>query len=425
MTAPVERDTGVGSFTAWGFAPIDFDVFHQVELPRRLAAGLNDQVAWDVEGAAPIAVQLLDGRAYSYISGETGVDIRPGVASDAEVVLEMGELDWQNYVYEFRNPSSLILSQAVHFVRGDNFAWESWKPAMRCMYSGKPVYDPSNAGLSSRDGKPLDLHRSFSLNSDDPREMSDFLRTASFIVLRGAMSHRLSELSEEVERLKAATPDNHAFSYWTTNQSTGERVLYRLLYSGERSPLIRSLADDDPTIASVVALAQEDLVPVHDRAEGELVLLKEFSPQADVTAALAANINWHQDCGLGGCPITCPSINVGIQIDAANRDSSQLYVLAGSHGKVGRRTYPFESDGSAPIVALETEPGDVTVHFGCALHASPPPTGAQGRRTVYLPFYSPKIFDLLGPFQGFQQVIPAWGTGDLPHLDTVAGTLYE
>jgi ectoine hydroxylase-related dioxygenase (phytanoyl-CoA dioxygenase family) len=424
MTTSVERDTKVGSFEAWGYDPIDFDAFHRVELPRRLATGVNEQVAWDVVGAAPIALQLTDGRAYSYTSGDAGVVIEPGVVVDAEVVLEIDQHDWQNYVHEFRNPTSLILSQAIRFLRGDNDAWEAWKPAMRCMYSGKPVYNPDDAGLVDREDAPLDLHRSFSLDRDEPDEMSHFLRTAGFIVRRGAMSHRLAEVTDEIERLKAATPVGDPFSYWTTDETTGDRVLYRMLYMGERSPLIRSLADEDPTIAAVVALAREDLVPVHDRAEGELGLLKEFGPQADVSAALAANISWHQDCGLGGCPITCPSINLGIQIDAANRDSSQLYVLAGSHGKVGRRTYPFAEDGSAPIVAIETEPGDVTVHYGCALHASPPPTGTAGRRTAYLPFYSPKIFDLLGPFQGFQQVIPGWGTGDLPHLNTVAGTLY-
>lgn len=422
MSLSVNRDTSVGSFQAWGYDAVDFDDFHRVELPRRLADGVNDEVAWSVAGSAPIAVQLPDGRAYSYVSGHEGVSIEPGVVEDAEAVIAINEQAWQDHVYEFRTAAGLVLSEAIRFARGGDQQWEPWKPAMRCMYSGKRIYDPLNVDLDDADGQPLDLHRSFDID-DDFATMSHFLRTAGFLVVKGALRHRVGEIADEVERLRSEATEGELWSWWTTDETTGNRFPYRLVFMGERSDLIRSLGDDDPTVAKLVSLLQRPLVPLHDRGQGDLTVLKPFDQTAKV-GGIAANLGWHQDCGLGGCPIMCPSINLGIQLDSGNADASQLWVLAGSQGTVGRSKYDIEERDGWPAIALETEPGDVTIHYSCALHAGPPPTGPNGRRTVYLPFYDEKTLSLLGRFQSFEQIIPGYGTGDLPSLDDVASKLY-
>ena len=31
-----------------------------------------------------------------------------------------------------------------------------------------------------------------------------------------------------------------------------------------------------------------------------------------------SDLPWHVDCGLGGHPVLCPTVNLGIQLDAAN-----------------------------------------------------------------------------------------------------------
>ncbi|MFP6641737.1 MAG: hypothetical protein VCC04_15940, partial [Myxococcota bacterium] len=61
----ITRDTQFGTYRAVGLPPVDFDEFHRDELPGRLASGVNDEVAWDVEGRAPISIALPDGRAYT------------------------------------------------------------------------------------------------------------------------------------------------------------------------------------------------------------------------------------------------------------------------------------------------------------------------------------------------------------------------
>lgn len=414
MDQTISRNNKVGSFVAWGRPPVDFDDFHRFEGPRRLDHGVEQQIAWDLVGVPPMAISMPDGRAYSYVAGPAGVTIEPGIVDDANVVVEIEDQAWQDYVHEFRNPASLILAESVRFERGGLLEWDVWKPALRCLYSGKPIYDPDKP-LLDRAGNALDLHRSFTLD-DDADEMSHFLRTASYLVVRGAFSHRLAEISDEIERLRLAAREGELWSWWGSDNA-GHRFPYRLVYMGENSSLIRSLSDTDPTVRRLVALARRPLVPLHDRGQGAVTVLKPFAPETKVYG-LAPNIPWHMDCELGGCPIMCPSINIGIQLDAANASSSQLWVLPGSQG-----TAPHSFLPNLAGVALETEPGDVTIHYSCALHAAPQPTGPNGRRTAYLPFYDSRTLELLGRFESFEQIIPGYGTGVMPSLNEVADNL--
>jgi hypothetical protein len=78
--------------------------------------------------------------------------------------------------------------------------------------------------------------------------------------------------------------------------------------------------------------------------------------------------------------------------DAAN---GQLLVLAGSH-HYSKHWYAWGEEGGLPILALDTEPGDLTLHYGDAMHTTPPPTGAgAGRRVLYYKFALPRTFDFI------------------------------
>jgi len=409
--ARVTRNTTIGTYAAAGYAPVDFHDFHRHELPRRLRNGVNEQVFWDVKGAAPIAICLADGSAYSYIAGLTRVDIVRGVSADAEVVLELPLEAWRDYVYEFRTRFGLLYSNAVRFIRGNFELWDTWEPAIRCMYSGRQIYNPEALAFLDLDGSPLDLHRRFDLD-DPPEQLAHFLRTTGYLVVQGAFTERLQEISDEVNRLTEAAREGELWSWWATERTTERRFPYRLLYMGQRSKLIAAM-DDDPMVRFLVGLCGEDVVPVPDRVEGHLAVLKPFGKGAQVSGF--ATLPWHKDCGFGGCPITCPATQVGIQLDAANADSSQLWMMAGSAGKICHDRPSEEQLALLPIVALETEAGDATVHMTCGLHAGPDPSGPNSRRTLYIPFYNPRTHDLIGPLQGYQQVIPGWGEGDIPN----------
>lgn len=417
MATLVERDTAVGDFSSWGLLPWEFDDFHRREMPQRLKHGVNEQVVWDLKGAPPFSVVLPDGRAYSYLVAVDEVCVESGIHPAAQCVVEIDERAWQNYVHELRVPSSLVLAQAIRFLRGGMKEWDVWAPAIQCIYSGREIFDPSKPLLDAH-ATPLDLHRRFTLE-DDLDEMSHFLRTTGFIIVKGAMAHRRQEIADEIERIRAEACEGEINSWWTDNLTTGDRFPYRLMFISERSQLVRSLMEEDPTIAKLVSLARRKLVPLHDRGQGAMTVLKPFGVGTKLAPSIAGNLGWHADCGLGGCAIMCPSINVGIHIDAAGPQSSQLWAMAGTNGRSVHHATAMA--GECPnAVPLDTDPGDVTIHHSCSMHAGPPPVGPNQRRTLYLPFYGPETLRLLGPYQSFEQILPGYGSGNIPSLADVA-----
>jgi len=398
-----------------GYPPVDFDAFHRGELAERLASGASDEVLFDVAGAAPIAISLPGGRAWTYIARADRIEIVPGIADDAETVVEMEDEAWIDYRYEMRTRIGLLYSDAVRFSRGSFESWDRWDPAIRCLYSRRPIYDPERLDFRDLSGRPLDLQRRFD-PEDDAEEMSHFLRSTGYLVVRHAFDPGLiEELSRELDRVRDDAVEGELTSWWA-DDGHGGRFPYRLTYLNEQSPSFAALYDD-PRVVALRALAREDVVPVPDRIEGILAVLKEYTSDNDVSAF--ANLPFHNDCGLGGCHLTCPCVLVGVQLDAANPGSSQLHMMAGSWGKA---FHPFPSEAERaklPIVPLVTEPGDATVHIGCGLHAGPAPTGAERRRTVYIQHYSPRVFDLIGHHAGYNQIIPGYGEGQIPNVDEV------
>lgn len=416
MAAPEEigRDTQFGTYRGAGLPWVDFDVFHQETLPERLAEGVNEQAAWDVAGKDPISIGLPDGRFYTYRCREGRILVEPGQARDARTILEIVDHEsWLDYLYEFRTRYGLLFSNAVRFVRGDFETWDEWEPAIRCMYSGRPIYDPARIEFRDLAGDPLDLHRSFEVG-DDPEEMSNFLRQTGFLVVRRAYDPELiAMLSRELDRVIAESTEGNLYSWWATD-AEGDRFPYRLTYLSEQSDAIAGLYDH-PRTRSLVALSKEDVVPVPDRIEGILAVVKKEGLEADASGY--ANLEYHSDCGFGACHTTCPCVLVGIQVDAAGPASSQLHMMAGSWGKAYHNVPSQITSDRYPLVPIVAEPGDATVHFGCGLHAGPPPTGPDRRRTIYIQHYSPRASDLIGRHQGYNQIMPGYGVGDIPNID--------
>ena len=411
--AAVERDTHFGTYRSQGLPPLDFDRFHREELPRRLAAGANERVAWDVRGRAPISIALPDGRAWSYACEGDRVRVRPGLADDAETSIEIvDEESWIDYVYEFRTRYGLLYSNAVRFLKGSFDTWDAWEPAIRCMYSGRAIYDPGSLDFRDLAGRPLDLKRSFPVDAD-PEEMSHFLRQTGYLVVRRAFEPALVlALAAEVERIRGVAVEGELTSWWASDPR-GRRFPYRLTYLCQQSPLIASLYEL-PRVRELVALSRENVVPVPDRIEGILAVVKDFEMGADPSAF--ANLPFHTDCGFGACHLTCPCVLVGVQLDAMSARSSQLQLIAGTWGKAYHNRPDQMTPDRYPIVSLETEPGDATVHYGCGLHAGPGPTGPARRRTLYVQHYHPRTFGLIGPFQGYNQIMPGYGKGEIRNI---------
>lgn len=392
------------------FGPIDFDLFHREELPARLRTHGPVFTGSDLRVVRPLAFQLTDGRAYTYTPSAGSFTIEPGNA-EADTVVELAPEEWCAYVWELRSCFAMLYADQMSVVRGTFGQLVRWEPPLRVAFDGQGIYDIDvPPPVQDREGNPFDLTRTFTL--DDPQdEIADFLHGTGFVHLRQVMDE------DEVEALRAdvdqavamARPDDRR-SWWTT---VGNRaVCNRVNYLNDRSERIADLGGDQ-RFARIAALSRADLRDARDRLDGNSVVIKV--PGA---ADGLADLPWHRDCGMGGHPVKCPMLNVGIQLDAATDATGQLLMVPGSHRGTSRLPSPKEA-ARLPVVPLSTEPGDVTVHFGHTLHAAPPPTSTTGpgRRALYVTFVPPITFDMVGPGQGYNDVLFARDGGHVRHVD--------
>ena len=374
---------------------LDFDRCHRETLPMRCLSALGGQAAADVRGVPAIAFRLPDGRAYRFEERDGVIAISPG--DDAPVVVVLDPATWADFATEMATGAGLLYGRRASFAGGGPADLERWEPALRALLQERPFFDPVSFRPCDASGAPLDLGRRFML-SDAADEMRTFLDATGFLHVRGVLA------AADIDRLRAAVteqaeraaPDDGT-SWWAVRRD-GARVLCRLIYLGLRVPEIAALSDD----ARLLRLASLGPVPVRcavDRADGHSAVIKN----ADVTAGLS-DLPWHRDCGLGGHPVTCPTLNVGIQLDAASAASGRLHFLPGSHrGSVHRTTL---ERASLLVRAIDTEPGDVTVHAGCVLHAAPPPEGSDpGRRALYLSFMPGRAFEVIAPGTSYNDVV--------------------
>jgi hypothetical protein len=218
-------------------------------------------------------------------------------------------------------------------------------------------------------------------------------------------AEEIADLNAEVDRLvPLAEPDDDR-SWWVENED-GTQQVCRLVYASERSAPIAALAGD-ARLRRLVDLVRPDLRPSLDRMEGIGVLLK---PPGKLRGL--ANIPWHTDCGLGGHLVLCPSVAVGIQLTAASPETGCFEAVPGTHG-ASCRVPTAEDLLTGPHLLVPTEPGDVTVHIADLMHASPRPTGSGGRRTIYVTFHPPSLFEHVGPGEAYNDVVRRRTAGEI------------
>ena len=366
--------------------PIDFAAFHRVDLPARLAPGNGRRAAADLRGVSPLAFRLHDGRSYTYVPARDTIDIVAG-DGDAGTVVELAERDWRDFVAEIHTAAGLVHGGRARFPRGGYDDLERWEPALRGMFDGRPIYDPSALAF------PGPLDRAFTL--DDPG-LGAFLRAAGFALVKDVFTvSEVATLAAAAERLEAAAVPGDRRSWWARTDD-GRDVLCRVTYTGLRAPEIAALTDDG-RLRRLAGLGGAALRPAVDRCDGQPLVIK----QGGVVDGLA-DLPWHRDCGLGGHPIMCPNLQIGIQLDAATRATGRLHFLAGSAGTSCHRSAPQ----AGPVVALDTEPGDCTIHFGDVLHAAPPPTApGRNRRALYVSFFPERTFATIPPGKGYNDLL--------------------
>jgi len=129
-----------------------------------------------------------------------------------------------------------------------------------------------------------------------------------------------------------------------------------------------------------------------------------FNRNLNVPGTTYKSLGWHTD-GLRdifyGRGIR-PQLNVGLHFDRCTASTGGLRILPGTHKQglastLFRKLYFVSNEPDPNEIAIETEPGDLTVHDGQAWHRveRSPKVGPESlRRTMYVPYltdaYDPK-----------------------------------
>jgi hypothetical protein len=312
--------------------------------------------------------------------------------ADGDVAVRLDRPAWDDLVNQMRTPINLLLSQAISFERGGFGDLADWEVALRYVLNGVPPYDPARADLKGRD--PRATH---TLDDSDD-ELRAKLETMGYLHLRGVFTaEEVAAANAEVDRLASLAVPGDDTSWWATDEDDQEK-LCRLVYATQRSEGLAAL-EQDPRVARLGHLLDPTLRPAPDRMEGSAVLIKVPGKTQGLS-----NIPWHQDCGMGGHAVFCPSVSIGIQLTGSSPETGNLLMVPGSQGQALHVDWHRRLAG-APMVEVNTEPGDVTVHIQDVMHASPRPTAFGGRRTMYVTYYPAALWDHVGPGEAFNDLV--------------------
>ena len=398
------------------FPVLDFDDFHR-DLAVRLADGNGALARRALLDDRTVALRVPGRAGYTYRGIPGSVEVVAGTDSATSIV-EMSAGAWSDYAHELRTGFGLLYANLLQCPKGRLDDFIAWDPAIRAMYSGRPVYQAGGADLVDLDGAPLDLAASFALDSDR-REMRHFLHTTGFVHIRGVFDPSEVEVfRQEAVRLAAAARPGDDRSWWAKDKD-GEDVCCRLTYVNERSEVLARVHTDERLVGLMDTMSDGvEVVVQNERGDGHSVVIK--NPR--IVEGLS-DLPWHVDCGLGGHPVMCPGFNVGVQLDGASAETGQLHFLAGSNGRTAvHLPADLLTDAAYPTVTVTTDPGDVTIHYTDTLHASPAPTGdGPGRRALYLSWNNPLLSEFIPPGQGFNDIVLRSGEGN--RVRTVADQL--
>lgn len=361
-----------------------FARFHSETLPSLVRA--NGMLVRDCAmGLEPIAFVLPRGESFRWEGCTDGVRVIPGTQG-AQTVIELSDDTFSDHLNQLISAVGAVQTRRAHVAEGTLAAWREWEPVIRSLVDGKPIYSPAvRATLVDRYGAPLALDRTF--RPDEPVEdMRHYLQVMGYLHVRGVFSpDEIAMLHTEVVRCMEQSIPGDPRSWWSLN-SKGEELVTRINHCERFSERIGAFAHD-ARLAAYAGLAAPFMRVCDDRLDGPMVFVKH----PDVVEG-KGDLWWHIDDGIGGSPVMNPLIQAGIQLDIANAANGQVLFLAGSH-RYHKRPYAWGEEGDLPVVAVETQPGDLTLHFGDTMHSTPPPTSpTAGRRVLYYKFAQPKTF---------------------------------
>jgi ectoine hydroxylase-related dioxygenase (phytanoyl-CoA dioxygenase family) len=270
-----------------------------------------------------------------------------------------------------------------------------------------PVVDEAHIPADQAEGfaASLPLSARFRLGAEVTPVQRAFLDRHGYLVFDRVASEEevatlLGEADRVQERLLVERREQvYGVPVWVGQDPDGKPYLQRLAFTSEFSEAIRAFVRD-PRFEPVRLLVGAE-ARVGDREKDGVVLNRYLNHPG----SLRPSVGWHTD-GLRDVfynrRLPDPQLNVGLHLTRVRPEDGGLRILPGTHHQgllpllfrkpyfVGHRPDPRE-------VAVETWPGDLTVHDGRTWHRveASPRTGWESLRvSMYVPYvkdaYQPK-----------------------------------
>lgn len=250
-----------------------------------------------------------------------------------------------------------------------------------------PKSSPSSSSLPS-------LDRTFTLSRELTSEQISFLDAYGFLHFRGVLSPEevalVARVQDELERrwLDQGIDELRGVPIFYGPGLEDREVSYRLPFCSEHSPELRALLND-VRFEPIKALVGEDVRIGHDEQDG--VVMNRY---VNAVGSVRPGLGWHTDGLRDLFYLRRPQqmLNFGLHLDRITAAEGGLRLLPGTHRQgllamMFRKPYFISHKPDRHEVAVETLPGDMTVHDGRLWHrvAQNQTPGTQ-RRSLYVPY---------------------------------------
>jgi len=323
--------------------------------------------------APPLTVEV-EGATWTVVADGDAIGVRRGPVDGALIVTLSADQfsDWAQNQMTF---NGFLMARALRFRDGSVADVSAWDSLWIALLEGWAV-TADGLNFVDRRGAPLDLSATFTPD-DDPADIAHFLREAGYLHLRGWLQATdMAVISGDMDRVAPLYAEGDGKSWWAT-LAGGSRQCVRLQEFVEHSPTTAGILSGEVWDRLRRTLAGDDHL-ARKPVEGRIIEAL-FKPVGVVSGP--SDLSFHRDCHLGRHAYVCSRMTLGIPLTPSSEANGLLQVVAGSH-RVAMPVEIAKTRPYLPIVSLATEPGDITVHLSCTLHASTPPVLTE-RRVLY------------------------------------------
>lgn len=326
--------------------------------------------------ARPLTLRI-EGETWSILPGKSDVALFAD-ATDNALVVELSQQQFSDLAQNLVSFNGLLTARELQCKEENRLQLSIWDSLWLTLLDGWPTVDVDIQFLD-RKSAPLNLQQIFT-PADDPADIAHFLREVGFLHLRGWLDPAdMNTISADMDRAMPSYKEGDGKSWWAT-LSDGSRYCVRQQEFVEHSPTTARILSSEIWEKLRATIAVND--PVAKQVVAGRVIEALIKPIGVIAGP--SDLSFHRDCHLGRHQYECSHFSVGISLTSSSKENGLLQVIAGSH----RVAMPVEIAKTQPylqVIDLETQPGDLTVHLSCTLHASTPPQITE-RRVMYTPF---------------------------------------